>query len=150
MASYFETLLLVSAASATLSLLAPRGKCGKGVHFILSLTLLSCLVFPLSDLSLGNLSFEGDFSYGKEEGEAIFEERLKQEVAQGIEVSICEKFSLKESEVEVTIKADIIDNVVLVRHLTLSLSGGAALCDTPSVRRYVTDNTGAECEVVYK
>ncbi len=150
MTSYFETLLLVSAASATLSLLSPKGKSGKGVQFILSLVLLSCLVFPLADLSLGDLSFENDFSYGKEEGETIWEERLKGEVARGIEVAICEKFSLKESEIELTVLADIIDNTVLIRHLTLSLSGSAVACDLPSVVRYITDNTGAECEVVYK
>lgn len=150
MASYFETLLLVSAASAVLSLLIPKGKCGKGVQFILSLSLLACLVFPLSDLSFGDLSYKDDFFYEKEEGEKILEERLKGEVAKGIKASVCEKFSLKESEIEVTVKADIIDNTVFVRQLTLSLSGSARTCDLPSVRRYITDNTGAECEVVYK
>ena len=120
------------------------------MQFILSLALLSCLVFPLTDLSSGDLSFEGDFSYGEEEGEAIREERLIEEVAKGIERAICERFSLKESEIGVTVKADVIDNTVLVRHLTLSLSGGAVIADLPSIRRYITDNTGAECEVIYK
>ncbi len=150
MTSYFETLLLVSGACALLSLLSPKGKSGKGVQFILSLSLLSCLVFPLTDLSSGDLSFEGNFSYGEEEGEALREERLIEAVAKGIERAICERFSLKESEIGVTVKADVIDNTVLVRHLTLSLSGGAVIADLPSIRRYITDNTGAECEVIYK
>ncbi len=150
MASYFETLLLVSGACALLSLLSPKGKSGKGVQFVLSLVLLSCLVFPLSGLLDSDPSFEGDFSYGKEEGDTIWEERLIEEVARGIKASICERFSLKEKEIEVTVSADVIDNTVLVRHLTLSLSGSALTCDLPSIRRYITDNTGAECEVIYK
>ncbi len=150
MASYFETLLLVSAATAVLSLLAPRGKSGKGVQLILSLALLSCLILPLGELSLDGLSVKGDLSYGKEEGEAVLEESLKRELENGIRAAVCERFSLKESEVGVSIRTDTVDNVILVRHLTLSLSGAASLCDLPSVVRYITDNTGAECEVVYK
>lgn len=149
MASYFETLLLISGACAVLSLLSPKGKSGKGVQFVLSLALLSCLVFPISGLFDGDLSLQGGFPYEKEEGEALWEERLIKEVEKGIKASIAERFSLKEKEFEVKIKADVVDNTVLVRHLTLSLSGGAVTANVPSILRYIAENTGAECEVIY-
>ena len=150
MTSYFETLLLVSGACAVLSLFSPKGKSGKGVQFVLSLVLLFCLISPLSGLLDGELSFKGDFPYQEEEGEKIWEERLIREVERGIKASLAERFSLKESDFEVKIRADIVDRTVLVRHLTLSLSKGAVAADIPSVRRYITENTGAECEVIYE
>ncbi len=153
MRDYLVTLLVVSAATAVLSLLPADEKMKKTVSFALSLAVLSAVVLPLptllerlpSDYSSLLAELEG----GAAEGEGYLEKTTLLAVGEGMGAHLSERYGIKRELLSVAVEGEIVDSTVIVRRVTLMLRGSAAAADVPSLIRYVEAETGAECEVIY-
>ena len=153
MKDYLSTLLLVSAITALLSALPSEGGAKRAVSFALSLAVLSAVVLPLPALLSGSregLSEILDSLSGEaEEGSDWLEAETLLATAEGLKSYLCEEFGLRPAEVAVAVEGDLIDNTVILRRVTLSLTGRAAAADVPRLVRTVEAETGADCEVIY-
>lgn len=154
MRDYLITLLLVSAVAAVLSLLRGEGATARGVSFALSLLVLSAVVLPLPDLLSRGADWYGDLSERWEEAipsdEAYWQGVTVEAVGVGIGRHLCERYGLAEAEVSVQVLGDVVEGTVILRHVSLTLSGRAVTADVPAIIRYIEENTGAECEVIYR
>ena len=153
MKDYLVTLLVVSAATAVLSLLPSDEKMKKTVSFALSLGVLSALILPLPALlerlpsDYSSLLSELDGSM--QEGDGYLKEVTLSAVGEGIAAHLSERYGIKGESISVTAEGDIVDETVILRHVTVYLTGHAAAADVPALVRYVEAETGADCEVVY-
>lgn len=154
MREYLTALLLVSAVTAVLSFLSGEGATKKGVQFALSLVVLAAVVLPLPGL-VGRIPDEygdvldrlrGEYT----EGEDYWQAATLAAVEEGIALHLCERYGLLEGELSVSALGDIVDGTVILHRVTLSVRGGAWAADLPGMIRYVEENTGAECEVIYR
>lgn len=149
MNEYFRTVLLVLGTCAILFALSPDGSVKKSVRLVLSLVLLSVLVLPLGTPQKFTASlpdFEKVFSPGGTS--SYFDEKTEEALFSGMEEAIRTTFGIP-GGIRLSGEAEKIGDTYVVRRITLTLSGAAALYDIPSVVRYLTENTGADCEVIY-
>ena len=154
MQEYLTSLLAVSAVTAVLSLLSGEGAAKKGVTLALSLILLSTVILPLPGL-LSKIPDEYGALLDRLEGEypdaeGYWQAATMAAVEEGIARHLCERYGLAGDALSVSAHGDIVDGTVILHRVTLSVSGGAWAADLPGIVRYVEENTGAECEVIYR
>ena len=141
------TVLTVGAVSAVLMALSPAGEVKKGVRFALSLAVLAAVVFPLGDGKPELPALPGFHVSAGETGDYL-KQKTAEAVFRGMEAALCERFNLAEG-VSLSGEADIVGDTVIVRRIVLTLSGRARMADVPALLSYLSENTGAECEVIY-
>ena len=154
MTEYLQSILLVSAVTAVLGLLPTEGRMKRAVSFALAAAVLSALVLPLPKLLLG---LPSDYSSLLErlEGEALGEEGyIKAEtlsaVEEGMHTYLTERYRLSPEDLTLSLEGDIVDNTVIVRRVTLTLSGRGVMGDVRSMVEHIEKNTNAECVVNYR
>lgn len=153
MREYLVTVLLVSAVTAVLGILPSDEKMKKAVNFALSLVLLSAVVLPLPTLLSG---LPRDYSAYLEElegeiasGSDYLEKETLAAVGDGIAAHLADRYGIPRGAITAVAEGDIVDNTVILRRVTLSLSRAAQTADIRSIIYYVEENTGADCEVIY-
>ena len=153
MKDYLVTLLVVSAVTAVLGALPNEEKMKRTVSFALALGVLSAVVLPLPTL-LGELPRDYAALLDRLEAESLSgEDYLKAEtlsaVGDGMAAHLCEKYGLAREEVAARVEGEIVDGTVILRRVTLTLSGRAATADIPAIVKYIEANTSADCEVIF-
>ncbi len=152
MKDYLTAILIVSAVTAVLGILPTDERLRKTVSFALSLTVLGAVLLPLPTL-LGRMEgFSDILSELESEGEAStdwLEGETLAATAEGIRRYLIEEYDLADSEIAVTVEGDLISGTVILRRITLSVTGRAAAADIPGIVRALESDTGAECEVIY-
>lgn len=153
MREYLTTVLLVSAVTAILGVLPSEERIRKTVAFAMSLCVLSAVVLPLPAL-LSDVRLEYSSILDSLEGETLkgsewLEEETLATVATGLSEHLCERYGVAEGELSVAVDGDLIDGTVILHRITLSLSGRAQMADAIGMKKYIEENTGAECEVIY-
>lgn len=152
MKEYLTSILIVSAVTAVLGILPTDERLRRTVSFALSLTVLSTVLLPLPTL-LGHLDgFSDVLSELESEGEAStdwLEGETLAATADGIRSYLVEEYGLKEDEIAVSVEGDLIDSTVILRRITLRVTGRAAAADIPGIVRALEKDTGAKCEVIY-
>lgn len=152
MKDYMTAILIVSAVTAVLGLLPTDERLRKSVSFALSLAVLGTVLLPLPTLLgridgfsdiLAELESEGEASADWLEGETLAA------TAEGIRRYLVEEYDLRESEIAVTVEGDLITGTVILRRVTLAVTGRAATADIPRIVKALEADTGAECEVIY-
>ena len=153
MREYLSSILLVSAVTAILGALPSEERVRRTVSFALSVTVLAAVVLPLPGLLTG---LGGDLSavIDSLDGEALgggdwLEEETLATVADGLSEHLCERYSVGEGDLSVAVDGDVVDGVVILVRVTLSLAPRAQIANVPGLVRYIEENTGAECEVIY-
>lgn len=151
---YLTTLLVVSAVTAVLGLLPSEGGVRRAVSFGLAVAVLSVTLLPLPGLlssAGGELSGVLDrLEESESEENGFLLGKTIAAVEEGIAAHLCERYGIKEGALSVSCDGDIVDGTLLLRRVTLSLSPSAATADVPSIVRYIENNTGADCEVIYR
>ncbi len=152
MRDYLIALLVTSAVTAILSLLPSDEKMRKTVNFVLSIGVLSAVVLPLPTL-LSSLPSDYsailerlDFEVGEED---YLQKVTLEAVGEGMAAHLSERYGIRAEDISVTAEGDTVDDTVILRHITVMLAGRAASADIPSLVRYVEEETGADCEVIY-
>lgn len=147
MQEYFITVLTVGAVSAVLMALSPSGEVKKGVRFVLSLAVLAAVILPLGGgtLKLPALP-RGEAESGGQDG--YLQQKTVEAVFRGMEAALTERFDLPEG-ISLSGEADVVGDTVIVRRIVLTLQGRAVTADVPAMLSYLSENTGAECEVIY-
>ena len=153
MRDYLVTILLVSAATAVLGILPSGEKLKKTVSFALSLVLLSAVVLPLptllSDLPRDYTGYLEELEGQIGAGDDYLEGKTLSAVGDGIAAHLADRYGIKRGAIAVAVEGDIVDNTVILRRVTISLSRAAQAADVRSIIYYVEENTNAECEVIY-
>ncbi len=152
MKDYLTSLLLVSAITAVLGILPTEERLRKTVSFALSLSVLGAILFPLPAL-LGEMDgFRDILEELESEGEAAtdwLESETLAATAEGIRRYLIDEYDLREEEITVTVEGNCVDSTVILRRITLGVTGRAATADLPRIVRALEADTGAECEVIY-
>ncbi len=152
MKEYLTTILLVAAVTAVVGMLGGEGKMKKSVSFGLSLAVLAVIVLPLAELIPEAADAPSRFpalDFSAEEGKEWFERETVAAVGEGIRAVLCERYAIKEAQLSVACEGNLVDNTVILRRVQLTLSGAAVAADVPGMVRYIEENTGATCEVLY-
>ena len=96
--------------------------------------------------TVGTLTVPEMLGEGAEYGDEIAEETLSSALADGIALDLSERFSLKKSEIIVTVKGFTYGSAA-AEEVTVRLTGGAKYSDVIGIRDYVGKNYG-RCEVI--
>ena len=153
MREYLVSAVAVCALCALADTLFPDGKLKKEMSFALSLVVVLVLVSPLfsalsniDEMGQGFISELEDLDTQHYEGELYdVGERLLEE---GIARTLCERFSLSESELGADATISFIGDELLVERVEISLSGSAIFSDIHEIKKYVQRQICDECEVI--
>lgn len=142
----WELLVYVAVIGAVISLTAVGSENEKWIKFAVGAVLTSAITLAVFNTARDFVLPEADGDASYSEGEEIAEAVLSEALARGVEVDICDVFSLSEEDVSVftqgfTYGSERAEAVRVV------LTGRAVLTDTVSLRKYVTERYG-ECEVI--
>ena len=153
MKDYLVTLLVVSAVTAVLGALPNEEKMKKTVSLALGIAVLSAVVLPLpallSDLPSDYTAFLDRLEAESLSGEAYLEAETMAAVGAGMADHLAERYALDREEIAVTAEGEIVDGTVILRRVTLRLTGRAATAEIPSIVSYIKENTAADCEVIF-
>ena len=153
MREYLTSILLVSAVTAVLSALPSEERVRRSVSFAMAVAVLAVTVLPLPSLLSGLRGGYSSVLDRLEEESLLGSEWLEEEtlasVSDGLRDHLADRYRISADDIEVEAFGDLLDGTVILHTVKVTLSGGAQMADVIGMVKYIEENTGAECEVIY-
>ncbi len=157
---YFIGVVTASVVLTLVGMLYPEDKGGvrRALDLFLSLCLLCAVIAPIGgmiadareEIDLGG--FDLDLPDADASAESAIRSALAAEsramIEKRLEELICGRFDLSEEDTGVTALISVSDNGIEIDRVTIWLSGKALLTDPREIKRFVSEYTDAECEIV--
>lgn len=163
MKNYIITLIVVSAFSGIVHILAPESsgdQLRKQIKLVTSLCVLCIAIVPLTgllrELDGANFDFLSKYTDREElEGryEDIFKDNLgaytAQSVANGSEKLLGERFGLDGGDISVRVSVSELEGELFVDRVIVVLHRGALMTDPREIADYIENLLDCECEIIY-
>lgn len=158
MKEYMFSLIGASLIAGIVSLFLPEGSANsRVVKMLAALCVISALAVPLSGASCdGNVSgifdsiLESTSDLGAEDKYyGILTELGRDELEKKLTELICEKFSVDENNISVSVEALADGGEFSVRRVAIGLRGVAVFCDPYDIEEFVTSLVGVDCDTYY-
>ena len=83
------------------------------------------------------------------EGSDWLEEETLASVSEGLRDHLSDRYRISREEIAVEVVGDLLDGTVILSTVRVTLTGRAQMADVIGMVKYIEENTGAECEVIY-